>query len=237
VLTVNGLFWKSRDWVGFENLCMMFYDDPSLVHEMMEHVTVFTMEVLDRALRDVEIDAIMLNEDMGYKHAAMISPEMFREFMLPRYKRLVTYFKDRGVPLVIVDSDGHVGQLLPLWIEAGVDATFPIEIAGHNDPIAYRRQYGRQIGFWGCIDKREIRSKESTFIEVMKKVPWLIDQGGFLPSVDHAVPPDVPLRSYLYMCELIKALAEGRPVPGPNTPLEIEEKLGPITRMWTPEPA
>jgi uroporphyrinogen decarboxylase len=68
----------------------------------------------------------------------------------------------------------------------------------------------------------------------MNKVPRLIAQGGFIPSVDHAVPPDVPLRSYLYLCELIKAIAEGRPVPGPNDPLEIEARLGLIERMWSP---
>jgi uroporphyrinogen-III decarboxylase len=232
MMTVSSLFWQLRDWVGFENLCLMFHDNPSLVHEMMEHVTVFLMDVLDKALRDINVDAVMLNEDMSYKTAAMISPAMFREFMMPRYKRLVAYFRERKVPVVLVDSDGCVGQLLPLWVEAGIDATFPIEAAAENDVIAYRQRYGQRIGFFGCIDKRAIRSKEQTFVEVMSKVPWLIEQGGYLPSIDHAVPPDVPLRSYLYMCELIKALAEGRPVPGPDKPLEIEARLGPIQRMW-----
>ena len=84
------------------------------------------------------------------------------------------------------------------------------------------------MAFIGCIDKREIRSKERTYAEVMKKVPWLIEQGGFLPAIDHAVPPDVPLRSYLYMCELIKAIAEERSIPAPEQPLEIEDKLTPV---------
>jgi len=65
-LAVVGLFWGSRDWVGFENLCRMFYDDPDLVHDMMEHITVFTMGVLERVLDDVGIDMLVLNEDMGY---------------------------------------------------------------------------------------------------------------------------------------------------------------------------
>jgi hypothetical protein len=235
MMTVNGLFWKARDWVGFENLCLMFYDNPALVHEMMEHVTVFLIDVLERALDSVRVDAVMLNEDMSYKTASMISPAMFREFMLPRYKRLVTFFRRHNVPVVLVDSDGYVGQLIPLWIEAGVDATFPLEAAAENDVLGYRKRYGTSIGFFGCIDKREIRSKERTFAEVMRIVPWLLEQGGYLPSIDHAVPPDVPLRSYLYMCELIKALAEGRPVPAPDTRLEIEDRLGPIQRMWDAE--
>jgi len=234
-VTLQGLYWKARDWVGFENLSTMFYDDPTLVHDMMEHTAYFAMALLERALRDVEVDAVFINEDMCYKHHCMISPRMFREFMLPRYKKLVEFFKGHGVPVVIVDSDGYVGDLVPLWIESGIDATFPLEIAAGNDPVAYRKKYGKAIAFIGCIDKREIRSKERTYREVMSKVPWLVEQGGYLPGFDHAVPPDVPLRSYLYMCELIKAIAEGRPVPGPHEPLAIEEKLGPIERMWSPD--
>ena len=235
VLSIPGLYWKARDYLGFEHLSMMFYDDPALVHDIMEHLTLFIIEIYNRILREVEVDCVMLSEDMAYKHAAMISPAMFREFMLPRYRRLIAFFKSHHVPVVAVDSDGHVGQLLPLWIEAGFDATFPIEAAALNDVIAYRQQYDKQLGFWGCIDKRELRSKEQTFIEVMRKVPWLIEQGGYLPAVDHAVPPDVPLRTYLYFMELLRAITTGSPVPAPDTPLAIEERLGPIERMWQPE--
>ena len=231
--TVYGFYWKARDWLGFENLSMMFYDDPSLVHDMMEHVVDFTIGLWERALRDVRVDSVVISEDMCYKRHSMISPKMFREFMLPRYKKLVDFFKGHGLPILMVDSDGYVGDLIPLWIEAGVDAIHPLEIAAGNDPVAYRKKYGKAVAFECGIDKREIRSKERTYREVMSKVPWLIEQGGYIPAVDHAVPPDVPLRSYLYMCEVIKAVAEGRPVPGPDEPLAIEEKLGPIERMWS----
>jgi uroporphyrinogen decarboxylase len=234
-LGIYGLYWKARDWVGFENLSLMFYDCPRLVHDMMEHVTDFFMALLDRALGEVKVDAVMIAEDMCFKQHAMISPKMFREFMLPRYKRWVDFFRGHGVPLIMVDSDGYIDELIPLWIEAGVNGTSPVEIAAGNDPVTYRKKYGQAIAFWGGIDKREIRSKERTYREVMNKVPWLLEQGGYLPGFDHGVPPDVPLRAFLYMCELIKALAEGRPVPGPEEPLEIEDRLGPIERMWSPD--
>ena len=128
-----------------------------------------------------------------------------------------------------------MSDLIPLWIEAGIYSTYPTEIAASNDPVAYRKKYGDKMAIFGGIDKRAIRSKEQTYQEIMSRIPWLIEQGGFLPSVDHAVPPDVPLRSYLYMCELIKAIAESRPVPMPDDHLEIEESLGPIQRMWSHE--
>ena len=233
MVTVPSLYWKTRDWVGFEGLSVMFYDDPHLVHEMMEHVTIFIIEVYKRAVRDGMIDCLMLNEDMAYKHASMISPDMFREFMLPRYRRIIRELKGAGLPLVAVDSDGHVGELIPLWIEAGADAHWPIEIAAHNDPVEYRKRFGTAIANWGGIDKRAIRTKERVYDEIMNKVPWLIEKKGFLPMFDHGIPPDVPIRPYLYMCELIKAVAEHRNPPEPDSPLEIEESLGPIQRLWS----
>ena len=234
-VSIKGHYWKTRDWVGFEELSIMFYDDPSLVHEMMDYVTDYNITILDRALREVEVDSVFINEDMAYKEHAMISPQMFRDFMLPGYKKWAEFFRSRGVPVLIVDCDGYMEELIPLWIEAGMNATYPIEIAAGNDPLRIRKRYGRDLAFVGTIDKREIRDKERTYREVMKKVPQLIEQGGCIPGVDHSVPPDVPLRSYLYMCELIKAVAEDRKVPGPDEPLEIEESLGPIERMWSPD--
>ena len=88
---------------------------------------------------------------------------------------------------------------------------------------------------WGGIDKREIRGKDRVYREVMSRVPWLVKQGGYVPMFDHGVPPDVPLRGFLYMCELIKAIAEDRELPKPEDPLPIESQLGPIERMWSPD--
>ena len=236
VLTVApGLYWKARDWVGFENLSVIFYDDPSLVGEMMEHRAWFIIELCDRMLSDVDVDCVMINEDMCYKHAMMISPRTFREFMLPHYKKMADFFRSKAVPVLAADSDGHVSDLIPLLIEAGFNCVGPMEIAANNDPIAYRSWYGRDMAFWGGVDKREITTKDRVYKEVMSKVPALLDSGGYQPGVDHGVPPTCHLRGYLYMTEIIKAVFEGRPVPDPNDPLAMEEDLGPIQRMWTPE--
>jgi uroporphyrinogen decarboxylase len=43
----------------------------------------------------------------------------------------------------------------------------------------------------------------------MSKVPFLIETGGFIPTCDHAVPPDVSLENYQYYLELIHKVAEG----------------------------
>jgi len=232
------MFWRVRDWVGFEGLCMMFHDNPGLVHEMMDHVVELTMAVLDEPLRRVDVDYVYFNEDMAYKTASMISPALVKEFLWPRYRRLVRFFRERGVSLLIMDCDGYNGELIPLWLDVGINAVSPIEIAANNDPVAYRKKYGKRLLMMGGIDKRELRfDKARVRREVMSKVPWLVEQGGYIPAVDHGVPPDIPLRNFLYMCELIKEIACGGDLSVWDAPGELEKQLGPIEEMWTPDMA
>jgi len=237
-VTIPSIFWRVRDWVGFEGLCRLFYDDPFLVHEMMEHVADFTIAALEEILSAVAPDYAFFNEDMAYKTASMISPAMVREFMWPRYRKLVRFFREKGVSVLIMDSDGYIGELIPLWLEAGIHAVTPIEIAANNDPVEYRRRYGRRLGMLGGLDKRELRfDKERVRREVMSKVPWLVEQGGYIPAVDHGVPPDIPLRNFLYMCALIKEIACGGSPETWEPPCDLENRLGPIEEMWSPERA
>ncbi len=234
-LTLHGPFWKVRDWVGFENLCMLCVTEPEFVREMMDFVIEFTIEVLEGKIDQLAIDQIFINEDMAYKTASMISPDMVKNLMVPGYKRLMNFLKCKNVATVVIDCDGHISELIPVWIDVGFDATWPVEIAANNDPVAYRKKFGKDIAFMGTIDKRELRfGFDEVKKEIMSKVPYLIEEGGYIPGVDHGIPPDVPVRNYLYMVELIRAIAEGKSVENVNID-KYFDILGPIKEDWTPE--
>ncbi len=212
-LVIPYLFWTVRDWMGFENLCMAFYDQQALVEEMFEFLTDFCIETLKRGMDKVRVDMVELKEDMAYKHAPMISPAMFRRFMAPHYRRLIDFLRSYGTRIVYVDCDGYPGGLIPEWIEVGVDGVSPTEIAAGNDPLQLRREYPG-FAFWGGVDKRELaKGKADVYNEVMSKIPQMIDKGGFIPHVDHAIPPDVPLQNYTYFRELMEMVASGETPP------------------------
>lgn len=214
-LSIPFLFWTARDWMGFENLCLAFHDMPDLIEEMFAFITDFCIETLKRGIKHLEIDIVELKEDMAYKGAPMISPDMFRRFMLPHYIRFIDFLKSNGVKLVYVDCDGYPGKLIPLWIEAGVDALSPCEIAAGNDMLKLRKEYPG-FAFLGGIDKRELaKDRKAIYNEVMSKVPQLIEKGGYIPHVDHAIPHDVPLRNYIYYREVLTAVAFGETVEKP----------------------
>ena len=131
----NGPFWQMREWCGMENLCILMLEDPGFVQEMAEFWTEFISETMKRLLGAVEVDSVTINEDMCYKAHSMISPAMVRRFLLPAYKRWVRQMKSSGCPVIIMDSDGYCGELIPIWIEAGINACYPVEVAAGNDIV------------------------------------------------------------------------------------------------------
>jgi len=230
----SGLYWTLRDWCGFEGLSVMFKDQPRLVHEMMDYWTWFIMELLDEPLRNIKVDETVLSEDMAFKTQSMISPQDIRTFMLPRYKKLYQFFKERGVECAGMDSDGYNGQILDVMYPDALEAISPIEIAAGNDPDLFLKKYPK-IFITGGIDKRELRfTKEQARAEVVKRYRTARKYGGYIPTVDHGVPPDIPVRNFLYMVELLKGFADGEDLDTYEPPCVLEKQLGPIEEMFDP---
>ena len=128
--------------------------------------------------------------------------------MMPRYKKITDLLRSYGVDVIYLDSDGNVEQLIPLWLEVGINFLWPFEVAAGNDAVALRKKYGKDLIIGGTIDKRAlIKGKEAIREEVMSKVPFLLESGGYFPSVDHGVPPDVTFKSYCYYINLIREIA------------------------------
>ena len=129
-ISVDGPFWVLREWCGFEGLCMMMIDDPELVDDMAEFYRQFIESMFERMLEHVVPDTLFIGEDMAYKEKPMISREMTRRWCMPSWVSWTQQVKQAGVPTVTVDSDGRIDEIIPMWIEAGVNICEPIEVAG-----------------------------------------------------------------------------------------------------------
>ena len=194
----NGPFWQIREWVGMENLCMMMIENPEFVQEMAQFWTEFVSRTMEPILDNVAVDSINMSEDMAYKAHSMISPKMVRQFLLPAYKRWVSEANDSGCPIVYMDSDGYVEELIPIWIEAGINYSGPNEVAAENDVVKYRKLFGKKMAYNGSIDKRAIAKGGKVIEEEMERViPPLLKDGGFVPGCDHGVPPDISWPNFI----------------------------------------
>ena len=200
----NGPFWQLREWLGFEGLCTAMIERPEFVAEMIEFWQDFILAIYERVFaQGITIDSVRFSEDMAYKAHSMISPKMTREFLLPVYKKWVAYFKSHGAQVIDVDSDGCVEELIPIWIEAGINSNDPVEVAAHNDIVLYSKTYGEKMAYGGGVDKRAIAAGGKVIEDELKRLEPAIKRGGFIPSCDHGVPNDISLENFVYYSKLL----------------------------------
>lgn len=196
-VSFNGPFWQLREWLGMEGLCIMMADDPELVAEMCEFWGDFCSRTMAPVLEKVELDSVRISEDMAYKAHSMISPEMTRKFLKPCYDRWNAEIKASGCPIFDVDSDGYVRDLIPVWIESGINVCHPMEVAAHNDIVEYRKEFGRKMAYHGGIDKRCMARGGQALRDEMARNAPVVRDGGFIPTCDHGIPPDVSWENYI----------------------------------------
>jgi len=197
-------YWTLRSLAGVEYASYLFYDAPDLVDELFERINSICLEGIKRVLPEITVDYLGFGEDVAYKTSTLISPEMFKKYLLPRDKKVTELARKYGLETTWYDSDGNLMPFMELYFEAGIDCFAPCEVAAGMDPVELRRRYGKKIKMIGGIDKREIaRGKEATKKEVLKKLP-VIEEGGYIPKIDHSVSSDISLENYAYYINLLK---------------------------------
>ena len=130
---------------------------------------------------------------------------------MPRYRQIIEYLRSHGVEIITYDSDGNIEALIPDLIDVGVNLIWPCECAAGMDIRRLRAEYGHDLALSGGIDKRELaKGRRAIEREVVGKMAPLLEDGGYIPTVDHAVPPDISYDNFMYYLEVKCALAEGR---------------------------
>jgi uroporphyrinogen decarboxylase len=164
----------------------------------MEFRATFLIEAARPVLETIDVEYIILSEDMAMKTGPLISPRLYRTFVYPRLRRVVEFFKGHGVRYVGVDTDGNPEVLIPMLMDAGIDILWPLERAAGQDPLRLRKTYGRSLRLWGGVDKRVlVKGPEAIDTHLQRLIP-LVEEGGFIPTIDHTVPPDVSWENFQY---------------------------------------
>ena len=208
--STGGFYWRGREWMGTENISYAWYDQPELMHEMMEFIADFTIEMSRPILEQTDIDYVMLSEDMSMKNGPLLSPDTYKTFIFPHMRRLVDYLKGNGVKYVLVDTDGNCEALIPLLMDAGVDGLWPLERVAGMDPIMLRKKYGRDLRLWGGVDKMEIAKGRDAIDRHLASMIPLIEEGGFIPTIDHTASPDISLENFRYYIKRKIDLLQGK---------------------------
>jgi len=205
----NGFYWRARDFMGTEALSLAWYDYPEMMHEIMEWYTEFIIETTRPVLERITPDYFLFNEDLSGKAGPLLSPKMYGAFIQPRRRRIIDFMKGMGVKYVALDTDGDPRKLLGLMMDEGVDALMPIERAAGVLPLELRRDFGKSLRLWGGVDKRVLTQGPAQIDAHLREMIPLIEEGGFIPTVDHCVPPDVPWDNMRYYMTAKDALLRG----------------------------
>lgn len=133
--------------MGMENMFRMFKKDMSFVHAAMEARTDWCIAIFKHAI-ELGAEVIVMGDDSAHRGGSMISPQMWRELVLPYHQRVV---KELSVP-VIWHSDGKMDKLLPFAVEAGFTGVHGLETLSGNHLDQVKSQYGDKLILMGNVD-------------------------------------------------------------------------------------
>lgn len=201
-LTLNGFFWFPRTLFGIEGHLFAFYEQPEVIHAINRDLLEHNLKAVDAFCQIITPDFVTFAEDMSFHTGPMISKALFDEFIAPYYRRLTPKLLERDI-IPIIDSDGNVHQLIPWFLEAGVDGFLPLERRAGCDPVLLRERHPH-IRIIGAFDKTVMSLGEDAMRAEFERLLPVMKQGGFIPGVDHQTPPDVSLDTYRVYTRLLK---------------------------------
>ncbi len=206
-----GIFEMSQRVRGMENILMDLASDETIasafLDKMLELKLAFWETALPR-LADV-VDVISEADDYGTQTSQLISPRMFRQFFKPRLKTLFARIKQLAPNAkLFFHSCGNVRPLIPDFIEIGVDILNPVHIrATGMEPLALKRDFGKDIVFWGGgVDTQGVLpggTPQQVRDDVRRNIEALAPGGGYVFNTVHNIQADVPPQNMLALFEAL----------------------------------
>ncbi len=204
----HGYFGTLAQLMGYENLFINYYDNPKLIHDIQKTFTDLWITIYSEVLSQIDVDLFFIWEDISAGTGSMIAPSTIREFMLPYYKRLTGFLKEHGVKVIIVDTDGDCFDIIPLFIEGGITGMMPIEVSCGMDLLKVRK-YFPELQIIGGIPKFEIKYGKERIDRMLEPIAEVLKQGGYIPTCDHFIPPEVEWENFKYYREKLNNMIDG----------------------------
>ncbi|MBN2320075.1 MAG: hypothetical protein JXR49_13395 [Acidobacteria bacterium] len=199
-----------HDWDSLVSAMVALKEDPSRIEALVERTTDFYCLLLDGLLAKVAVDYATFYEPIASNSGPVISPAMFRHFVLPGYRRVLTLLERYGVPLrILCTTGGNLSALLPDLIEAGINGFWISNI--RDAGMSYselRRTYGPDIALIGGIDTTSLAQDESAIRRAVEEtVPGLLRDGHYLPCLDDRPRSNHPFQHYRYLRRLLEEIS------------------------------
>ncbi len=196
---------------GYERFMENLVLNPGMMEHWLDVKLEHDLGILERFLTVAGpyIEVIQMNDDFGAQESLQISPVMFREIFKPRMKRWIEFVRARTQAKVFLHCDGAVRELLPDFIEIGIDVLNPLQTGARDmEPESIKREYGRDLSFWGAgVDTQTtlpFGSIGDIQREVRERVRLLSPGGGFVFGTIHNIQPDIPPEKIVAVFDTVK---------------------------------
>jgi uroporphyrinogen decarboxylase len=181
------LFERAWAVMGMENFLASLATHPKESRAFLHGIASFARGVFDRYL-EMGVDGVSFTEDLGSQRALMLSPAMFREFMLPEYEFIFKNVLKAG-KLVLFHSCGCVQDIASDLASMGVSALNPVQERA-NDIGRIKRETVGRMALEGAIDTvrlltgspADVRRETKRVMEILKP------GGGYVCRPDQAIP-------------------------------------------------
>lgn len=205
-ITLDGFFWFPRTLFGIEDHLFAFYDQGKTMHQMNSDLADYNIYIIEEFCKILKPDFMTFAEDMSYNLGPMLSYDMFEEFLLPYYKRVIPVLKKYDI-IPMIDTDGQLEAMIPWLKEAGIEGALPLERQAGVD-VARMREMFPDFKIIGAYDKMVMKHGEEAMRSEWERLLPVMKQGGFIPSCDHQTPPEVSLENYKIYMRLMKEYCE-----------------------------
>jgi len=200
-----------------DNFLMLLAGDPRRAHEFLDRLVEIHLANLERFLGAVGpyIDVILFGDDLGMQNGPQMSRAMYNEFFKPRHGRLWRRAKELANVKVMLHCCGGIRPLLPDLIEAGLDATNPVQIScAGMDPRELKAEFGDKLTLWGGgCDTRFIlpqATPDEIRRHVREQLQILGPGGGFVFQQVHNILANVRPENVIAMFDAVREFGGGR---------------------------
>ncbi len=207
-----GLFEMHQRLRGMENAMLDPFLFPVNSDKLIGKLADLKMEFWDAAINELGdlVDIAGEGDDYGSQQSQLISPEQFREYYKPHFLRVLSFIKEKAPHIkIIFHSCGNVRPIIPDFIEMGVDILNPVHInAMGMEPVQLKKDFGRDIIFWGGgVDTQNILPSgtiQEVKDNVRRNIEALAPGGGFVFNTVHNIQAEVPPENIMAMWETLQ---------------------------------
>jgi uroporphyrinogen decarboxylase len=222
-LAANYPIWQARgDWlqaalwfgfdvthswtVGTERVLINLVEDPAWLMDIFETMIETNLALWERVWdAGYRFDSVFWWDDMGYKGHQFFSLRTYRRLLKPFHQRAIDWAHAKGIKAHL-HSCGDIHPFVPELVSMGLDALNPLEVKAGMDPLALKREFGKDLVLHGGINAVLWDQPELVRAEMARLVPTLKESGGYILSSDHSVPSSVSLDAFREIVEAAKQL-------------------------------